>query len=71
MFSTDAVKPACEEMIISLTSSSKWVENQTHNKIPKYRVGCVDLTAMVTVYKKHLYFQNNLGSVHKVFFIVR
>ena len=59
MFSTDMMKPACEQTIILLNSSSKWLEKQTHDKIIKDRVGCVDLTTMVTVTKNHLHFQNN------------
>ena len=58
ILSTDTLKPACEQMMVSLTFSSKWVEKQTHDKITKDGLGCGELTSMAKV-KKHLPFQNN------------
>ena len=54
VFINDKLEPACESSNISLPYSSKWTEKQTHDKITKYRVGCGDFTAMVTVYKNAL-----------------
>ena len=69
IFSTKALNPACELSIISLMSSSEWVEKQTHKKITKDRVGCGNLTAMVMITKNQLHLQNNWGSVHNFFFV--
>ena len=53
------------------TSWSKRLDNQTHDVITQYRVGYVDLTAMVTVTKKHLHCQFKWGSLYQGFFSVK
>ena len=65
------LKPACEPSIISFIYSSKLVEKQTPDKITDDRVGCVELTPMVTVTKNYLHFQNNRGSVQTGLFFVK
>ena len=42
MFLTKTLKPMCELSNISLPSSFKWVEKQTHDKITKYFIEGVD-----------------------------
>ena len=53
MFSADTLKTTCEQTVILLKSSSKWVDKQTHDKITKDRVGCFELTSMVVLTKNH------------------
>ena len=50
---------------------SKSLYNQTHDLITQDRVGSGELTSMVTVTKKHLHCQINLGSVYKGFSFVK
>ena len=59
MFSTKMIKLACVSSNISLPSLLKWADRKTHDKITKYRGGCSELTAMVTVTKSRLCSQNN------------
>ena len=51
-------------------SWSQRLDNQTHIIITQNRVGSVELTAMVTVTKKHLHFLIKWGSVYKGLFFV-
>ena len=42
MFLADTLKYTSEQTIISLTSLSRWVEKQTHDKIKEDTVGCIE-----------------------------
>ena len=52
-------------------SWSQRLDNQTHIIITQNRVGSGELTAMVTVTKKHLHFLIKWGSVYKGLFFVK
>ena len=71
MFSKKMIKLVCVSSNISLPSLLKWADRKTHDKITKYRGGYGESTAMVTVKKIHLNFQNNLVPVHKGFFFLK
>ena len=53
------------------TYFSERLENQKNYKITESRFGSGELTTMVIVTKKHLYFQINCGSVYRGFFFVK
>ena len=54
MFSTDTLKSTCEQTMISLISSLKCMEKQTHDMITKDRVGGGELAFMMKFTKKGL-----------------